>query len=150
MTTISRADYQARTAIAISASVVALAASAVNALIALGATALGAEPTGGLQPIAYISFTIIAAFAGAVGWHIINRRASRPATVMQWLVPTFLVVSFIPDIVVGVAMGWLMAGALTLMHVATITIAVLTYRRFMPLRSGSAEPVVSAGSERVR
>jgi hypothetical protein len=69
---------------------------------------------------------------------------------MRWLVPTFLVVSFIPDIAVGVAMGWLVAGALSLMHVATIVIAVLTYRRFMPLRSGSAEPVVNAGSERVR
>lgn len=150
MTTISRSDYQARTAIAISASVVAIAAGVVNALIALGATALGAESTGGLQPIAYISFTVIAAIAGAGGWHIINRRAGHPAKVMQWLVPTFLVVSFIPDIVVGVTVGWLMAGALALMHVATITIAVLTYRRFMPLRSGSVEPVVSAGSERVR
>lgn len=150
MTTISRSDYQARTAISFSALIVAIAAGALNALIALSATALGAESTGGLQPIAYISFTVIAAIAGAGGWHIINRRADHPAKAMQWLVPTFLVVSFIPDIVVGITMGWLMAGALALMHVATITIAVLTYRRFMPLRSGSAEPVVSAGSERVR
>lgn len=150
MSTITQPDYRVRTAVPLSALVVAIAAGAVNALIALGATALGAETAGGLQPIAYISFTIVAAIAGAVGWHIINRRAGRPEKVMQWLVPTFLVVSFIPDIVVGVTMGWLMAGALALMHVATITIAVLTYRRFMPLRSGSAEPVVSAGSERVR
>lgn len=151
MTTISRADYRARTAITISALVVAVAASAVNALIALGATALGAESTGGLQPIAYISFTVVAAIAGAVGWHIINRRAGRPAKVMRWLVPAFLAVSFIPDIAVGIAMGWLVAGALSLMHVATISIAVVAYRRFMPLRSGSTEPVnVSAGFARGR
>lgn len=150
MTTNTHPDYRARTAISFSALIVAIAAGAVNALIALGATALGAGPAGGLQPIAYISFTVIAAIAGAGGWHIINRRAGHPAKVMQWLVPTFLVVSFIPDIVVGMTMGWLMAGALALMHVATITIAVLTYRRLMPLRSGSAEPNLTAGSERVR
>lgn len=140
MTTITQPGYRARTAITYSALIVAVAASTVNALIALGATALGAESTGGLQPIAYISFTVIAAIAGAAGWHIVNRRAARPAKVMRWLVPAFLVVSFIPDIAVGVAMGWLVAGALMLMHVATITIAVLTYRRFMPLRLGLAEP----------
>lgn len=136
MTTITTLDYQARTAIMLSAVIAAVAAGIVNALIALGAIALGAEAVGGLQPIAYIAFTIIAAIAGAAGWHIINRRAHRPAKVMRWLVPAFLLVSFIPDIAVGIAMGWLVAGALGLMHVATITIAVLTYRRLMPLRRG--------------
>ncbi|MGV2984542.1 DUF6069 family protein [Microbacterium sp. AGC85] len=150
MITITQPGYRVRTALPFSALIVAVAASAVNALIALGAVSLGAESVGGLQPVAYISFTVIAAFAGAAGWHIINRRARHPAKIMRWLVPTFLVVSFIPDIAVGVAMGWLVAGALSLMHVATIIIAVLTYRRFMPLRSGSAESAVSAGSERVR
>tara|TARA_R100000365_G_C2744766_1_gene73547 strand:+ start:371 stop:475 length:105 start_codon:yes stop_codon:yes gene_type:complete len=29
---------------------------------------LGAEATGGLQPMAYIAFTVIAAIAGAIGW----------------------------------------------------------------------------------
>ena len=128
-------SYRAGTAIPLSAALVALAAGLVNAIIAFGATALGAEVTGGLQPTAYISFTVIAAIAGAVGWHIINRYTRRPARVMRWLVPTFLLVSFIPDMVVGVSMGWLMAGALMLMHIATITIAVLVYHRFMPLRA---------------
>ncbi|HWV50348.1 MAG TPA: DUF6069 family protein [Microbacterium sp.] len=135
MTTITRPDYRARTAITISALIVAVAASIVNALIALGAVALGAEVAGGLQPVAYLSLTIIAAVAGAFGWHIINLRARRPATVMRWLVPAFLAVSFVPDIIVGVSMGWLVAGSLMLMHVATITIAVLVYRRLMPLRA---------------
>jgi len=137
MSTITPIHYPVRTAITISALTTAVAACLVNALIALGAVTLGAEVAGGLQPVAYLSFTVIAAFAGAVGWHIINRRALQPANVMRWLVPTFLVVSVIPDIAVGVAMGWLTAGALALMHVATITIAVLAYRRLMPLRSGS-------------
>ena len=134
MATITQPDYRARTAVTISALIVAVAAGIVNALIALGAVALGAEAVGGLQPIAYLGLTIIAAVAGAFGWHIVNLRARRPANVMGWLVPAFLVVSFIPDIVVGASMGWLVAGSLMLMHVATITIAVLAYRRLMPLR----------------
>lgn len=151
MITITEPDYRVRTAVPFSALIVAVVASAANTLITLGAVALGAEVVGGLQPIAYITFTIIAAIAGAAGWHIINRRAGRPARVMRWLVPAFLAVSFIPDIVVGVGLGWLVAGALMLMHAATITIAVLTYRRLMPLRSGvTAQGVVSAGSARVR
>lgn len=138
MTTITKPDYRARTAIMLSATIVAIAAGIVNALIALGAVALGAEVAGGLQPVAYVTFTVIAAIAGAAGWHIINRYARRPANIMRWLVPAFLAVSFIPDIAVGVTMGWLVAGSLMLMHVATISIAVVTYRRLMPLRSGKS------------
>ena len=135
MTTITEPGYRARTAIPLSALITAVVAVIVNALIALGAVALGAEVVGGLQPIAYVSFTVVAAIVGAFGWHIINRRAHHPAKVMRWLVPTFLVVSFIPDIAVGITMGWLVAGSLMLMHIATITVAVLIYRRFLPLRS---------------
>lgn len=135
MTTVTAPGYRAATAIPLSALIVAVAASAANALIALAATTLGAEAAGGLQPMSYLAFTVIAAIAGAVGWHLINRSARRPARVMRWLVPAFLLVSFSPDVAVGVSMGWLMASALMLMHVATITIAVLTYRRFLPLRT---------------
>jgi len=138
MTTITKPDYRARTAIMLSALIVALAAGIVNALIALGAVALGAEVAGGLQPVAYLAFTVIAAIAGAAGWHMINRFTRRPASIMRWLVPAFLAVSFIPDIAVGVTMGWLAAGSLMLMHVATISIAVVIYRRLMPLRSGNS------------
>lgn len=135
MTTVTKPAYKAGTTIPLSAVIVAVAASLVNALIAFGAIGLGADVAGGLQPMSYIAFTVIASIAGAFGWHIINRYARRPARVMRWLVPVFLVVSFIPDVFVGISMGWLMAGALMLMHIATITIAVLTYRRLMPLRA---------------
>lgn len=42
--------------------------------------------------------------------------------------------AFLPDIVVGIGVGWLTAGALALMHVVTITIAVIVYSRMLPLR----------------
>lgn len=135
MTSVTSPTYRVGTAIPLSAVIVAVTGSAANALVALASTSLGAESIGGLQAMAYISFTVIAAIAGAVGWHLINRYARRPARVMRWLVPTFLVISFVPDIFVGTQMGWLTAGALMCMHVLTITIAVLVYSRLMPLRT---------------
>lgn len=134
MTTVTPHTYRPLTTIALSAGVVAVAASLVNALIAVAALGLGATLAGGLLPQAYITFTVIAAIAGAAGWHLINRHTRRPERIMIWLIPAFLVVSFIPDVGVGVTTGWLTAGALMVMHITTITIAVISYRMFMPLR----------------
>jgi hypothetical protein len=123
-------------AVPLSIAIVAVLASAVNAVLALVGGAIGATGPG-LQPIAYLSLTVAAAIGGAVGWHLIDRFAKRPSRVMRWLVPSFLAVSFVPDILIGVTTGtgdgWLYAAVLMSMHVATITIAILTYRRLMPL-----------------
>jgi hypothetical protein len=52
-------------------------------------------------------------------------------------VPTVLVVSFVPDVVVGAmagnAEGWAYAAVLMAMHVATVAVAIVTFRRLMPL-----------------
>jgi len=138
MTTLNTSTYRPLTAMGLSAGVVAVAASLVNALVAVVAVGLGATAAGGLLPQAYITFTVVAAIAGAAGWHLINRYARRPERIITWLVPTFLVVSFIPDVAVGLDLGWLTAGALMVMHVTTIAIAVIAYRRFMPLRDGDS------------
>lgn len=133
-------SYRARNAIPLSALIVAVTAGIVNALVAVGAVALGAEATGGLQPLAYLALTVIAAIAGAVGWHLINRATRHPAEVMRWLVPAFLIASFVPDFLVSAAVGWLTTSALMLMHITTIAIAVPVYIKIMPLRpSGSRE-----------
>ena len=149
-TTNARIAYRPGAAIALSATAVAVTAGVANALISLGASALGAEPTGGLMAPAYLSLTVVAAICGAVGWHLINRSAAHPESVMRLLVPLILVVSFIPDVLVGLWSGWLTAGALMLMHVATITIAVVVYRRFMPFPAAreSEAALTHAGSAR--
>ena len=135
MSTLPR-TYSPTVAVPLSIAIVAVLASAVNALLALLGGALGAEGPG-LQPIAYLSLTLVAAIGGAVGWHLVDRFTSHPSRVMRWLVPSFLAVSFVPDILIGIATGtadgWLYAAVLMMMHVATITIAILTYRRLMPL-----------------
>lgn len=134
-TTLPR-TYSPTVAVPLSIAIVAVLASAVNAVLALVGSAVGATGPG-LQPIAYLSLTVVAAVGGAVGWHLIDRFAKRPRRVMRWLVPSFLAVSFVPDILIGVTTGtgdgWLYAAVLMSMHVITITIAILTYRRLMPL-----------------
>jgi hypothetical protein len=127
------------TATLLAIAVVTVVASIANALIAAVGLAmgLGSATTIGLQPMAYISLTIVAAVAGAVGWRIIDRSTQRPSRVMRWLVPAVLVVSFVPDLIVGASAGtmsgWAYAVVLMAMHVATIAIAILTFQRLLPL-----------------
>lgn len=136
MSTTLRRTYRPTVTVPLSIAIVAVFAGAVNALLALVGTAIGASGPG-LQPVAYLSLTVVAAIGGAVGWHLVDRFAKRPSRVMRWLVPSFLAVSFVPDILIGATTGtgdgWLYATILMIMHVTTITIAILTYRRVMPL-----------------
>jgi hypothetical protein len=119
--------------------VVTVVASVANALIAAVGLAMGlaSATTIGLQPMAYISLTLMAAVAGAVGWRIIDRSACRPSRVMRWLVPTVLAVSFVPDLIIGASAGttsgWGYAVVLMAMHVATIVIAIVSFQRLLPL-----------------
>jgi len=108
-------------------------------VIALIARAAGAshdfKP---LWPSSYLPLTVLGVLAGAIGWQIIRRRATRPAAVLRWLVPTVVVLSFIPDIAVGAAGGspgvsWGAVSALMLMHLTVAAVAVAVYRRLMPL-----------------
>lgn len=143
MTTESQPDRRPLTAMLLSVVVVTIVASLANALLAaIGlAMGLGSASTIGLQPMAYITLTLVAAIAGAVGWRIIDRSARHPSRVTRWLVPTVLVVSFVPDLIVGAsagsADGWGYAVVLMAMHVVTIAIAIVTFGRFMPLHDGA-------------
>ncbi|BDI23948.1 hypothetical protein [Herbiconiux sp. L3-i23] len=123
-------------AIALSALIVAVVAGAVNAGVAAAAVALGAEPTGPLMPLAYLTLTVVGAIGAAVGWFLIVRRSQRPALTLRRLVPSVLVLSWIPDIVLGfivnTADGWLTVAALMVMHVATVAVAVGAYSWMMP------------------
>lgn len=121
--------------VAIATVVAALGSIVVNAVISLLAQAAGADPVavGGLQPSAYILFTVVGVLAGAIGWAVIRRRAAQPAALLRWLVPTVVAVSLIPDVLVGFVVGWLGAAALGLMHIAVALVSVPVYHRFLPL-----------------
>ena len=134
-TTLPR-TYRPIVTVPLSIAIVALLAGGINALLAVVGSSFGASGVG-LQPIAFLSLTVVAAIGGAVGWHLIDRFTKRPGRVMMWLVPLFLAISFVPDVLVGATTGtgagWLYAAILMVMHVTTITVAILTYRRLMPL-----------------
>jgi hypothetical protein len=139
--------YRPSRAIPLAALVAAVIASLLNAVIALVGTASGLDDPlmDGLLPMSYLPLTIIASVGGAVGWHLINRFAARPGRILRILVPVFLLVSFVPDILVGTALGsWQYAVTLMLMHIGTITLAVLAYRRFLPIKGSTPKAVAVA------
>jgi Family of unknown function (DUF6069) len=94
-----------------------------------------------LQPPAYGTFTLIGAIVGAVGWHLIVSRARNAPGVLRVLVPTVLVLSLIPDVLLLVNRdaqpGITTAGvvALMFMHLGVAAAAVPAYLRFIPPRS---------------
>ena len=113
-----------------------LLSSLVNALIAVLAHALGApDDFTPLQLASYVSLTALGVLGGAAGWALVRRFSRDSERLLRRLVPSVVVVSFVPDFfqfgegeVTGVV-------ALLLMHVAVAVIAVSVYRRVMPLRS---------------
>ena len=121
--------------IALSVVVATIGAGVLVFLISLAAQALGADPTAvmGLQPMVSLPLTLIGVLAGAIGWNIVRRRATNPARVLSWLVPTVIAVSLIPDVLVAVPLSPVGGLALGLMHLAVLAVALPTYRRFLPL-----------------
>jgi hypothetical protein len=125
--------------IAIGVVAAALVAAAVNAVIALLATAAGAsEDFAPLQPSAYVFLTAVGVLAGAAGWAAVRRWARRPAAVLRRLVPAVVAVSLLPDLALlftdlqpnTTGLG---VAALMLMHVATAAVAVPIFARALPL-----------------
>ena len=127
-------------AVALSTLVGAAAAGLTTTVIALIARAVGASHDfTPLWPSSYLPLSVLGVLAGAIGWQIIRRRASRPAAVLRWLVPAAVALSLIPDIAVGAAgsspgVSWGAVSALMLMHLAVASVAVTVFRRLMPLR----------------
>ncbi|GAA3847180.1 DUF6069 family protein [Streptomyces phyllanthi] len=115
----------------LAAIVVASIADAVLALLALAAGA--PDDFQPLEPSSYIFLTAVGVVAGAVGWAVIRKVSKDPEALVRWLVPTVVVVSFVPDFLLFGAGGVAGVVALLLMHVAVAVVAVFTYRKVMPL-----------------
>lgn len=127
-----------RTALAVLVAVVGSAIT-VTVIAALARSAGASHAFKPLTPSAYLPLTTIGVVAGGIGWHVVRRRAARPAATLRRLVPTVVLVSLVPDIGVGISSGqpgtsWGAVTALMLMHVAVATIAVAVFQRAMPAR----------------
>ena len=109
-------------------------ASAADTVLALLALAAGAPDD--FQPLkapSYIFLTTVGILAGAIGWAVVRKVSKDPQALVRWLVPTLVVLSFVPDFLLYGDGGATGVGALLLMHVSVAATAVLTYRRVMPL-----------------
>ncbi|MFF5301983.1 DUF6069 family protein [Streptomyces sp. NPDC013161] len=117
----------------------ALVAVAVNAVVSVTARAAGAsDDFQPLQPAAYAPLTVLGVLAAAAAWAIIRARSAHPAALLRTLVPVILIVSLIPDVMVGVSdsrpgTSWGAVIALMGMHVVVAAVAVPAYQRLLPL-----------------
>ncbi len=127
---------------AVAAAIGAAGGLVINSVIALLARTFFDIPAEFQQltlPV-YGFLTAVGAIAGAVGWHLVAARSSNASGVLRVLVPTVLVLSLIPDVMLlvsGSQPGTTTAGvvALMLMHVGVAAAAVPAYRRFIPPQS---------------
>lgn len=119
------------------AAVGSVAVNAVIAAIALGPLDASSEFEP-LTPGPYVFLTVLGVVLAAFAWRAIARRAADPARTLGWLVPTVVALSLIPDAGVYFAdsqpgVSGVAVLALVAMHLATATIAVTAFRRFLPL-----------------
>lgn len=109
-------------------------ASLVDAVFAVAALAAGApDDFRPLMPGAYIFLTTVGVVAGAIGWAVVRKVSANPEALVRWLAPVLVVVSFIPDFLLFGEGGVAGVLALLAMHVAVAVIAVIAYRKVMPL-----------------
>ena len=119
-------------------------AGVIAAVTNVAISVIGRGPLGArddflpLTPGPIVMWTILGAIIGAVGWRVIVNTSAHSRAVLNRLVPTVLVLSFIPDVgllVTDSTPGQTTAGVVTLMvmHVVTAVIAVTAYRKAMPV-----------------
>ncbi len=127
---------------AVAAAVGAAGGLVINSLIALLARTFFDIPSEFQQltlPV-YGFLTVVGAIVGAIGWHLVATRSRNASGTLRVLVPTVLVLSLIPDVLLlvsGSQPGTTTAGvvALMLMHFGVAAAAVPAYRRFIPPQS---------------
>ena len=70
------------------------------------------------------------------------RRTANAAGTLRWLVPTVLVLSLVPDVLLGFSdrpgVSWGAVAALMVMHVVVTVVAVGTFSRLLPVARSAA------------
>lgn len=129
--------------VAVSIALAIVSASVVASVLCLGVAAI-AHAAGAsremvaLTPAVFVPLIVIGVIAGAIGWTIIRAKARDPRRVLGVLVPAVLLVSFVPDVLVGVTRTlpgttWTAMVGLMVMHLVVGGCAVLAYRTFLPV-----------------
>ncbi|MES1170690.1 MAG: hypothetical protein ABUL47_08385 [Leifsonia sp.] len=116
-----------------------LVAGAATSIVAFTVTSLGvADGFTPLRPALYLPFVAVGVIATVIGWRIIRARAKNPAAVLRVLVPTVLLLSFVPDAILIATRfipGTTLIGGLSLsvMHVIVAAVAVPLAQRIAPV-----------------
>jgi hypothetical protein len=128
-------------------------ASVVASLIVelvIAAIAHGAGAYSDFQPLTFSGLlppTVLGLVVAVVVWELVRRRAGDPVAVMRRLVPIVVVLSWVPDVVLGAThragashvahTTWGEVAALMVMHLFVAAIGVGLFSRLLPLRHGS-------------
>ena len=128
-----------RSTVAKAIALAVVAAAVVNAIIA--AVARGPlDASSDFQPLTapvFLMWTVVGVVVAGLVWRLITQRSAHPARLLRWLVPTVVLVSLVPDVLVLVddsmaGTSGIAVAALMVMHVATAAVAVPIFQRFMP------------------
>lgn len=128
----------------------ALVASVVASLIVeliIAAIAHGAGASSDFQPLTFAGLlppTVLGLLIAVVVWELVRRRAGDPVAVMRRLVPIVVVLSWVPDVVLGTThreasrvvahTTWGEVATLMVMHLFVAAIGLGLFSRLLPLR----------------
>jgi hypothetical protein len=95
-----------------------------------------------IAPSAFLTLAVIGVGFAALSWFAIARRTANPRTILTRLVPAVVLISFIPDLLLGVSQSepgttWGAVAWLMLMHLAVAAITVPTLARVIPVRDAN-------------
>ena len=128
----------------LAAAIAAVLTGAASGVVALVTVPIGVPQIPQLSPIAVVLFSVVASVVGALGWQLVRLRAVDPRRTVLILALAVLVVSFVPDVLLGLSLaattGPAPVIALALMHLTTMGIAVVVYAWLLPLGIREAGP----------
>jgi hypothetical protein len=137
-----------KTAAAVPAAIAAAVIIGDLASTAIAAIAHHAGVADSFAPLNFATYTaliVLGVIGGAIGWQLVRNRATNPTRLLAQLVPLVLLLSFIPDILIGItkaetATTWGGVIALIAMHIVVATAAVASYLYWLPVHSTSIHP----------
>ncbi len=139
---VARRRPRARTAVP--AALVAAIAIGVAGTVVVAAIAHAAGVSQSFTPLktgSYVGLIILGVLAGGASWQMVRTRAGDPERVLRRLVPLVVLVSFVPDVVIGVTGAdhatWGGVAALMCAHVVVACAAVVSFSLFLPVTSRS-------------
>lgn len=96
-----------------------------------------------LHPGSYIALIVLGVLAGAAAWQLVRVKARRPSRVLRSLVPAVVILSFIPDIIIGITGSfhatWGGVIALIAAHVVVALAAVTSFAALLPADGSSGD-----------